>query len=94
MMREAFMVVLVVAVCTTNVIQAKLGAPGGPMKLKKLDLPESFKIISSWESALAIAVSGRDSMFDCMTANRTTIDYEAKTATFVWTLRGTDQSPR
>ncbi|KAL1458802.1 hypothetical protein MTO96_043455, partial [Rhipicephalus appendiculatus] len=50
--------------------------------------------ISSWESALAIAVSDRDSMFDCMTANRTTIDYEAKTATFVWTLRGTDQSPR
>ncbi|KAL3211118.1 hypothetical protein MRX96_036615 [Rhipicephalus microplus] len=92
MMREVFAVVFVFSLCSTNVIQAKLGAPGGPMKLKLLHLPDSFKIISSWESALAIAVS--DPTFDCMMANRTTIDYEAQTATFVWTLRETDRSPR
>ncbi|KAL1463890.1 hypothetical protein MTO96_043150 [Rhipicephalus appendiculatus] len=94
MMGEAFTVFLVVALCTMNDIQAKHGAPDGAMKLKKFDLPDSFKIISSWDSALAVAVSGSDSMFDCMTAKRTTIDYEAQTATFVWTLRETDHSPR
>ncbi|XP_075744750.1 uncharacterized protein LOC119167930 isoform X2 [Rhipicephalus microplus] len=92
MMRQVFAVVFVFSLCSTNVIQAKLGAPGGPMKLKVLHLPDSFKIISSWESALAIAVS--DPTFECMMANRTTIDYEAQTATFVWTLRETDRSPR
>uniref|UniRef100_A0A6M2D1F1 Putative lipocalin-5 1 n=1 Tax=Rhipicephalus microplus TaxID=6941 RepID=A0A6M2D1F1_RHIMP len=93
-MEGAFRVVLVAALCTVNVIQAKLGPPGGPMKLKKFDLPESFKIISSWESALSIADSDSDDIFDCLTANRTAIDYEAQTATFVWTLRQTDHSPR
>ncbi|XP_070380339.1 uncharacterized protein [Dermacentor albipictus] len=91
-MRHTFTVVLV-ALCTAIVVRAKLGPPGGPLKLH-FDVPDSFKIISSWESALSVGDSDSDSMFDCLTANRTKIDFVKQTATFVWILPETDHSPR
>lgn len=91
-MGKEFAVVLV-AFCVVSVAQTKLGAPGGPMKLQ-YDVLDSFKVISSWESAVSVADSDDDSMFDCLKATRTKIDYDAQTAKFMWTFYESANSPR
>ncbi|KAL3191461.1 hypothetical protein MRX96_059837 [Rhipicephalus microplus] len=38
--------------------------------------------------------SDNDTIFECLISNRTDIDYEAKKATFVWTIGGTKGVPK
>ncbi|XP_077490647.1 uncharacterized protein LOC144101388 [Amblyomma americanum] len=83
----------VVVLCTAPGVLGKLGAPGGPQKLPR-EVPDSFKVISDFPYSVAISDSDNDTMFECLAANRTDIDYEAQTATFVWTLQETDHSPK
>ncbi|XP_037523624.1 uncharacterized protein LOC119400691 [Rhipicephalus sanguineus] len=74
-----------------NLALAKLGAPGGLRKLH-YDVPDAFEVMSRYKYAVAISDFDNDTIFDCLAANRTDIDYEAKTATYVWMFKG--QEPR
>ncbi|KAL1462025.1 hypothetical protein MTO96_043265 [Rhipicephalus appendiculatus] len=38
--------------------------------------------------------SDNDTIFECLVANRTEIDYETKNATFMWTIGGTRDAPK
>ncbi|KAL1444305.1 hypothetical protein MTO96_045590 [Rhipicephalus appendiculatus] len=92
-MRSACAIALVVALCGTNVVVlAKLGSPGGPRKMM-YDVPDVFEVFSSFPYSVAISDSDNDTMFECVVANRTQIDPESRTATFVWHFRETDHSP-
>ncbi|KAL1478762.1 hypothetical protein MTO96_052411 [Rhipicephalus appendiculatus] len=82
-----------VVLCIACAVQDKLGAPGGPRKLH-YDVPDTFEVISAFPSSVAISDSDNDTIFDCLVANRTEIDYETKTATYVWTTGGTGNVPK
>ncbi|KAL1478145.1 hypothetical protein MTO96_035185 [Rhipicephalus appendiculatus] len=41
---------------------------------------------------MSISDSDNDTIFDCLSANRTEIDYEAQTFSYVWTIQGEDES--
>ncbi|KAL1480205.1 hypothetical protein MTO96_051232 [Rhipicephalus appendiculatus] len=43
---------------------------------------------------MAIADSDNDTVFDCLAANRTGIDYEKQVSTYVWTFQGADGSSK
>ncbi|KAL1483913.1 hypothetical protein MTO96_050159 [Rhipicephalus appendiculatus] len=46
------------------------------------------QVMAAIPSAVAISDSDNDTIFDCLIAKRTEIDYEAKKATYVWTTGG------
>ncbi|XP_049527877.1 uncharacterized protein LOC125947359 [Dermacentor silvarum] len=71
----------------------KLGPPGGPQHLHH-DAIDAFKIIENFQFTVAITDSDNDTIFECVAGNRTEIDPEAKTATFVWLFQETENSPR
>ncbi|KAL1474521.1 hypothetical protein MTO96_037911 [Rhipicephalus appendiculatus] len=79
--------------CTRSVVLAKLGAPGGPRKLH-YDVPDSFQVLTQFKDVAAISDSDNDTVFDCLVSHRTNIDYEARTATYVWTITGGDGSSK
>nr|XP_037280848.1 uncharacterized protein LOC119174136 [Rhipicephalus microplus] len=78
--------------CTACVL-GKLGSPGGPRKLHQ-EIADSFKVIENFPYTVAISDSDNDTMFECVAANRTEIDPEAQTATFVWLFQGNENSPK
>ncbi|XP_077485153.1 uncharacterized protein LOC144095246 [Amblyomma americanum] len=80
-------------VCTSTIVLAKLGSPGGPQKLHR-DVADSFKVISSYPYSVAISDSDNDGTLECLAANRTAIDEEAQTATMTWILPETEFSPK
>ncbi|XP_037499690.1 uncharacterized protein LOC119373698 [Rhipicephalus sanguineus] len=49
---------------------------------------DSFRMIGAFPKVVAISTSTNDSSFKCLSAIRTNYDGEAKTATYVWPLRG------
>ncbi|KAL1427226.1 hypothetical protein MTO96_017520 [Rhipicephalus appendiculatus] len=92
-MGTAYAIAFFAALCGTNVIvSAKLGAPGGPLKLA-YEVPDSFEAFSNFPFSVAISDSDNDTIFECVVANRTEIDPESRTATFVWHFLETDHSP-
>ncbi|KAL1478730.1 hypothetical protein MTO96_034881 [Rhipicephalus appendiculatus] len=79
--------------CTENIALAKLGPPGGPRKLHYDDV-DAFKVASQFKDVVSISDSDNDTIFDCVVANRTDIDYEAQTLTYVWTFPGVNGSSK
>nr|XP_037287061.1 uncharacterized protein LOC119180031 [Rhipicephalus microplus] len=75
-----------------GIVSAKLGPPGGPMKLA-YEVADSYEAFSNFPYSVAISDSDNDTMFECVVANRTEIDPESRTATFVWHFPETDHSP-
>nr|XP_050038221.2 uncharacterized protein LOC126535380 [Dermacentor andersoni] len=49
---------------------------------------DSFRMIGAFPKVVAIYTSTNDSSFKCLTGIRTSFNLEAKTATYVWPLRG------
>ncbi|XP_049276259.1 uncharacterized protein LOC125760346 [Rhipicephalus sanguineus] len=49
---------------------------------------DTFRTIGAFRKVVAISTSTNDTSFKCLTAIRTNYDAEAKTATYVWLLRG------
>ncbi|KAH6942288.1 hypothetical protein HPB50_003167 [Hyalomma asiaticum] len=92
-MQRTCITLALAALCTAAVVEAKLGAPGGPRKLHN-DVPDSFEVMAAFPLAVSISDADNDTIFDCMIANRTQIDYEAKKATFVVITGGFNGSPR
>ncbi|KAH6929313.1 hypothetical protein HPB50_026222 [Hyalomma asiaticum] len=72
---------------------AKLGPPGGPQKLTH-DTPDTMKVIENFPYSVAISDSDNDTVFECVAANRTAIDRDAQTATFVWLFQGNENHPK
>lgn len=70
---------------TGDVVLAKLGAPGGPLKLP-YDEPDAFQVMTFYKDAVAISDSDNDTIFECLAAHRINLDYEAGTATYTWTF--------
>uniref|UniRef100_A0A131XKD0 Putative lipocalin-5 1 n=1 Tax=Hyalomma excavatum TaxID=257692 RepID=A0A131XKD0_9ACAR len=68
--------------CNAAEILANLPAPAGPRKLYH-DAADSFKVFQSFPHAVAIEDTDNNTMFHCWTAERTTIDSDARTATYV-----------
>ncbi|XP_037521127.1 uncharacterized protein LOC119397865 [Rhipicephalus sanguineus] len=64
-------------------VVAKLGPPGGPQKLHQ-DPTDSFKVMEKFQHVVAISDSDNDTVFECLAANRTEIDIEAQTATYMF----------
>ncbi|XP_077535376.1 uncharacterized protein LOC144147178 isoform X3 [Haemaphysalis longicornis] len=60
-----------------------LRAGSGPNKLQR-DVPDAFKAYGAFPYAVAITDSNNDTIFECLAAERTEFDYEAKTATYIW----------
>uniref|UniRef100_G3MLB3 Lipocalin/cytosolic fatty-acid binding domain-containing protein n=1 Tax=Amblyomma maculatum TaxID=34609 RepID=G3MLB3_AMBMU len=89
----AFFTLVLVVLGVTTAVMGKLGQPGGPLKLPRENI-DIFKVIQSYPSAVAIADTVNDSMQQCLSARRTSIDQEALTATYVWTLQKTDSLPK
>ncbi|XP_037286883.2 uncharacterized protein LOC119179862 isoform X2 [Rhipicephalus microplus] len=92
-MKRASTAVALVLLCTATAAHPKLGAPGGPRKLH-YDVPDAFEVIKAFPFSVAIMDSDNDTIFECLISNRTDIDYEAKKATFVWTIGGTKGVPK
>ncbi|XP_054922921.1 uncharacterized protein [Dermacentor andersoni] len=74
-------------------VLGKLGTPGGPRKLQH-DIADSFQVFENFPYTVAISDSDNDTVFECVAANRTEIDPEAHTATFVWLFQGNENSPK
>nr|XP_054923646.1 uncharacterized protein LOC129383301 [Dermacentor andersoni] len=91
-MHGAYAVALVALCATNTVVVAKLGSPGGPLKLPR-DMIDSFEAFSNFPYSVAISDSDNDTMFECVVAKRTEIDPVERTATFVWHFLETDHSP-
>ncbi|KAL1468643.1 hypothetical protein MTO96_041346, partial [Rhipicephalus appendiculatus] len=51
-------------------------------------------VFENFKYSVAISDSDNDTMFECVAANRTEIDPEAQTATFVWLFQGNENSPK
>ncbi|XP_077538848.1 uncharacterized protein LOC144151609 [Haemaphysalis longicornis] len=85
--------VLILTLSLATVIYGKLGAPGGPLKLQS-EVVDSFQIFTHFPFTVAISDSDNDTIFECVKANRTEIDEEAQTATFVWIFPETESGPR
>nr|XP_037275065.1 uncharacterized protein LOC119167652 isoform X2 [Rhipicephalus microplus] len=49
---------------------------------------DTFRTIAAFQEVVAISTSTNDTSFKCLSAIRTEYDPEAKTATYVWRLRG------
>nr|XP_037275063.1 uncharacterized protein LOC119167651 [Rhipicephalus microplus] len=49
---------------------------------------DSFRMIGAFPNVVAVYTSTNDSSFKCLSATRTNYDSEAKTASYVWPLRG------
>ncbi|XP_077485613.1 uncharacterized protein LOC144096656 isoform X2 [Amblyomma americanum] len=88
-MKFTFVLASLLFINTSNVC-GKLGAPGGPRKLH-FDAPDSFKVFDTFKFAVAISDSDNDTIFECMSANRTAIDPVEKTATYVFMFPNTGQ---
>uniref|UniRef100_G3MRF8 Uncharacterized protein n=1 Tax=Amblyomma maculatum TaxID=34609 RepID=G3MRF8_AMBMU len=53
-----------------------------------------LRVISSYPYSVAISDSDNDGTLECLSANRTAIDPEAKTATMTWIIPENEFSPR
>ncbi|KAL3246992.1 hypothetical protein MRX96_057340 [Rhipicephalus microplus] len=55
---------------------------------------DSFRMIGAFPNVVAVYTSTNDSSFKCLSATRTNYDSEAKTASYVWPLRGHGDNSR
>ncbi|XP_077538780.1 uncharacterized protein LOC144151557 [Haemaphysalis longicornis] len=88
-----FVAVIIFTLSVTTVIIGKLGPPGGPLLLER-EIVDSFQVFTHFPYTVAISDSDNDTIFECVKGNRTEIDPEALTATFVWIFPETESSPR
>ncbi|KAL1473223.1 hypothetical protein MTO96_038835, partial [Rhipicephalus appendiculatus] len=91
-MRGLTSTLAVAVLCIGNIVLAKLGAPGGPRKLP-YDVPDAFQVFTQYKDAVAISDSDNDTTFDCLVTRRINIDYEAQTATYIWTFKDSSSRP-
>ncbi|XP_077486167.1 uncharacterized protein LOC144097295 [Amblyomma americanum] len=75
--------VALILISLAGVTISKLGPPGGPLKLLREPV-DSFKIWYTFDSAVAISDSDNDTIFECLTAKKTDINLESKTANFTF----------
>lgn len=81
---------ILLLLCCTSAAFAKLGVPGGPLKLKRAQL-DYLKVFASIPDAQVIATSDK-STFECMQATLTEINPQEGTATYVWNFPSTGES--
>ncbi|KAL1445119.1 hypothetical protein MTO96_029339 [Rhipicephalus appendiculatus] len=77
--------------CAGYMVLAKLGAPGGPRKLR-YDVPDAFQVLCSQRQA--VEVRSRQQVLGSGSYQKRNIDYEAETATYVWNFKGADGSSK
>ncbi|KAL1476929.1 hypothetical protein MTO96_036141 [Rhipicephalus appendiculatus] len=63
-------------------------ATATPTRNLQRERVDTFRTIAAFPKAVAISTSTNDTSFKCMSAVRTNYDAEAKTASYVWLLRG------
>ncbi|XP_077539413.1 uncharacterized protein LOC144152078 [Haemaphysalis longicornis] len=85
-------VIAVLSAWSTIVVLGKLGAPGGPLQFPQQDV-DAFKAVEGFPSSVAISDWDNDTVFECLKAFRTEMNSEARTATMVWELPPTEDSP-
>ncbi|KAL1473521.1 hypothetical protein MTO96_038604 [Rhipicephalus appendiculatus] len=68
--------------CYSAAVFGKLADPGGPRKLHH-EVADSFKVFLSFSNVVAVVDTDNDTMFNCWTTQRTKIDHDARTATYV-----------
>lgn len=88
-MGELVALSLVLLWCTSAAF-AKLGTPGGPLKLKRPQM-DYLEVFASIPYAEVIA-SSEDPTFECMLAILTEIDPQAGTATYLWIFPSTGEN--
>uniref|UniRef100_A0A023G965 Putative lipocalin-5 1 n=1 Tax=Amblyomma triste TaxID=251400 RepID=A0A023G965_AMBTT len=67
--------------------------PSDPANLQR-EPPDMMRIFEAFPNATAIMDIDNDSILDCLTARRTEMDPENKTATYMWSLQGSDGKTR
>ncbi|XP_077538976.1 uncharacterized protein LOC144151730 [Haemaphysalis longicornis] len=88
-----FVAVVIFTLSLTTETFSKLGAPGGPLQLERQDV-DTFKVFTNFQFPVVISDANNDKIFECVKANRTEIDPEARTATYVWMFAETEKGPK
>ncbi|KAL1474255.1 hypothetical protein MTO96_038122, partial [Rhipicephalus appendiculatus] len=52
-----------------------------------------MQVFTQYKDAVAISDSDNDTTFDCLVTRRINIDYEAQTATYIWTFKDSSSRP-
>uniref|UniRef100_G3MQN9 Lipocalin/cytosolic fatty-acid binding domain-containing protein n=1 Tax=Amblyomma maculatum TaxID=34609 RepID=G3MQN9_AMBMU len=65
----------------------------GPNKLQR-EVPDTFKIFEAFPHPVGVMDIDNDTILDCLSARRAEMDPEAQTATYVWSLAGSEGKTR